>query len=155
MVNFSVLRPVACRNLNDAIEASKFNTWQRSHDFAPKSDFVRQHQVGSRMDGYVRIPTERDCVVASNDSGLENYPLESAVEIKRNAPNLPPGMIAICAVGYGFRMGPGELPTPDCTGTADPSKPPYKATGYWIVAEPNAFMRNFDLPREDQTPNDP
>jgi hypothetical protein len=161
MVDFNLLEPVACRNFDDAIEASKFNdlTVAKSERWLPQLEFVKRHQVDSKFIEekqyhYTRrVPSGHDCVVVMSlersrgviDGLRLTEDLISASQIKLTAPNLPSGMIAVCAVNYGFRMGGGPLPEVDCTGTGDPEK---TATGYWIITKPKYFMRNFDLPKD-------
>jgi hypothetical protein len=148
MVYLDELKPVACRNLNDAIEASKFNGWENMRDYQEKREFVKRH-------GFSKSVLFNDCVIAGNQANGEvELKLMWAIQIKTAAPGLPAGMIATCVVV------PGGLPNldgsraPDCTGTAvsttydravmDAGKP---ALGYWVVTKPEALLRNFDLPK--------
>lgn len=140
------LRPVACRNLDDAIVASKFNITERDND--EKVDFVRRHQIGTQWTGVLgalRVPPKGDCVIAADERGHEYARLNEAVQIKRNVPGLPAGMIAICAVFFG---GPitEDPPPPDCTPAADWEK---ARIGYWVITRPEYIMRNFDLPKAE------
>jgi hypothetical protein len=139
MVYLKDLLPVACRNLNDAIEASKFNDWNGLREYQAKREFVKRR-------GFSKSVLFNNCVIAgSQGEGDEELLLTWAIQIKK----LPTGMIATCVVV------PGGLPNldgsraPDCTGTAvspeaDASKP---QVGYWVVMKPENLMRNFDLPK--------
>ena len=158
-VDFTLLEPVACRNLDDAIEASKFNDFNiaKSDRWLPQVDFVKRHQASSKVDypysGIAsnvprRIPGKGDCVIGTEDVRGRMplaQSLNTAVQVKWNAPNLPAGMIAICAVNFGIG---GRFRETDCTGTAEfADTDDAVAFGYWVVTKPENFMRNFDLPK--------
>jgi hypothetical protein len=138
-VDFTNLKPVACRNLDDAIEASKFNDFGTK--YLPKKEFVKRHQASSTFTTIsgipVRVPGKGDCVIASRDDGDDAFDLSVAVQIKATLPNLPSGMIAICATTL-----VGAIKPQDCNGGAE------AVPGYWIVIKPGDFLRNFDLPKE-------
>jgi hypothetical protein len=140
MVDFGPLPPVACRNLDDAIAAAgRFNSYDApdSRDLRAKLDFVRPHQIGSRVGPYGRIRPKGDCVIAQNepDGRPEFQPLFMAVEIRAKAPGLPVGMIAVCARA-------GSLAKNDCDEGDQIAFP-----SYWVVIDPVTLMRNFDLPK--------
>jgi len=157
-VDFTLLEPVACRNLDDAIEASKFNDFNiaKSDRWLPQVDFVKRHQASSKVDYPYssfptiprRIPGKGDCIIGTNDGRGRaplTEPLSVAVQVKWTAPNLPAGMIAICAVNFGIG---GRFRETDCTGTAELADTNDAiAFGYWVVTKPENFTRNFDLPK--------
>ena len=125
-VDFELLQPVACRNLDDAIEASRFNNFER--DQLAKVNFLRSKRG--------------TCGIGHSHVGIGhegNLFLTELRQLKWSVPNLPPGMIAICVTGP-------TVVWADCTGTA--SQELKLATGYWVVTKPENFLRNFDLPRD-------
>jgi len=140
-VDFKLLKPIACRNLEDAVQvASRFNAFDAPdwRDYRARLDFVRIHQVGTKRGPYgIRIPPKSDCVIAGPNDTDATAPLSTAVEIRTKAPGLPAGMIAVCAIA-------GSMAKNGCDET-DPNEP---YVGYWIVTKPEHFMRNFDLPRQ-------
>ena len=144
-VDFEPFQPVACRNLDDAIEAAgKFNDnatdgWR---DLRAKIDFVRLHQAGSKpgvgpYNEAVRITPKGDCVVATgaSEDRDETAPLHQVLEIRTKAPRLPAGMIAIC-------VRTGSMVKSGCDEPV--SDKPY--VSYWVVTKPESVTRNFDLP---------
>jgi hypothetical protein len=151
LVKFPYERPIGCRNLDDAIEASKIDRNAAPAPgayYVPVVDFVNRHQAGSKMDGYFRVPPKRDCRFDKGSPNIleksEPFEFSNAVEIKLFAPNLPPGTIAICVDGTLFLGDNSKRPRPDCSGTLDAYKAP---VAYWIVVKPTMFYRNFDLPK--------
>jgi len=158
------LLPIACRNLDDAIEASKLDT--SSHELVygfrpnggpvyPHVAWVLRHQLGSKIEHgpYMdqRIPPDRDCrwpdgsmATIFGDKTIEAH-LRTAVKVKLTAPNLPPGKIAVCvipgsdAIGDKPRDCAGEPPTKNSVG--------YWMATYWVVVDPKGLVRDFDLPK--------
>jgi hypothetical protein len=46
VVDFTLPEPIGCRNLDDAIEASKFNGFEAEQRvYLPKVEFVKRHQT--------------------------------------------------------------------------------------------------------------
>ena len=150
-VDFMRNMPIACRNLDDAIEAAgKFTDDDgRPGDFRAKLDFVRLHQAGSKRgigpyNEPFRIKPKGDCVVvvpaSDSDRRDETAPLDTAVAIKMKAPRLPAGMIAICVFKGSMVKDACDEPTSD--------KKYEGYVSYWVVMKPKSVMRNFDLPKE-------
>jgi hypothetical protein len=154
LVDFRLLdRPIACRNLDDAIEASKLD--RKSVPPRPLPipfvAFVQRHQAGSttgtgRLPGSTitwsyRIPPKDDCRFADAD---QDGSLQVAADVKLTAPNLPPGTIAIC-VTTAF-LAPGAR-YPACGESFTSNGNTY--VSYWIVVEPRMLMRSFDLPKTE------
>jgi hypothetical protein len=150
-VDFEPYQPVACRNLDDAIEAAgKFNDHATDgwRDLRAKIDFVRLHQAGSKRgvgpyNEPVRIKPKNDCVVATgaSEGRDETAPLHMPVEIRMKAPRLPVGMIAICVAAGSMVKDACDEPTSD--------KRYEGYVSYWIVTRPESIKRNFDLLKGD------
>jgi hypothetical protein len=155
--------PVACRALDNAIEASKLDTKapvkiEYDPQLFPRGKYsyvawVLRHQVGSTESPdfpHFRIPPKRDCRFGkdgySNIFGQPELPLNGAIAVRYAAPGLPPGKIAVC-VTNSYAMFPDSVR--GCPDSAEGrlENGAFVFT-YWIVAEPEWFMRNFDLPRE-------
>src|SRR5262249_18520699 len=164
LVDFKFVKaPIGCRNLDDAIEASKLDREPKStaelvypEGVYPFVAWALRHQAGSKMEQinqYVsqRIPPKGDCRFADkiHDNIFKKTEgnLSTAVKVKWSAPNLPPGKIAVCVTDtYGWV--PESLR--DCSGTVEPVVSPtgWHVATYWVVVDPDMLWRTFDLPRE-------
>ena len=159
--------PIVCRNLDDAIEASKIMDLLAESAAGKKSSeidelnklvydlpvghpvvahvaWVLRHQQGSKSGTYLqRIPPKRDCRYSNDKTlnilGRTDQTLSTAIKIKTTG--LPPGKIAICLTNM---IGVFESAR-DCSDEAIDTGSGFLALNYWAVMNPNMVYRNFDL----------